>query len=225
MWARGLDDRPATRHLRAAGRARSGRSRRSCIPGPSPLEFTAPNLQYLMDSPVGVRAGRRSAQFTVGGAHVPLRAAPHRHRRRARRARAGRREDRPRSRARSSASTRPTSRAPTRSSPTTCRTPSGDGMEHRNSTVITSSGSIAADRTRPARHRRARVLPRLERRAHPPAVARAVRLRARQHLGRAVARRRVHAVLRAADAAAAPASPIVARHGADLRRPDRQRSR
>ena len=46
----------------------------------------------------------------------------------------------------------------------------GDGMEHRNSTVMTSS---AIDSQRPrgsARHGRARVLPRLERRAHPPAT-------------------------------------------------------
>ena len=56
-------------HLRAAGRARTGRSRRSCIRDRSPLEFTAPNLQYLMDSPsefgpVAIRAvhGRLAAR-------------------------------------------------------------------------------------------------------------------------------------------------------------------
>ncbi|MCU1383068.1 MAG: peptidase Do [Acidobacteria bacterium] len=64
MWAHGLDDRPATvtfeqpagMHWQVATQLH---------PGSSPLEFTAPNLQYLMDSPsefgpVTIR------QFTVG---------------------------------------------------------------------------------------------------------------------------------------------------------------
>ena len=46
---------------------------------------------------------------------------------------------------------------------------SGDGMEHRNSTVMTAAGSLRGDRSEPARHGRARVLPQLERRAHPAA--------------------------------------------------------
>ena len=87
----------------------------------------------------------------------------------------------------------------------------GDGMEHRNSTVITSPASIAGGRDGSARHGRARVLPRLERRAHPPEVARAVRFRAREHVRRAVARRGLHAVLRPAGRCSAPASPISAR--------------
>ena len=56
-----------------------------------------------------------------------------------------------------------------------------------------------ADGPRRARHGLARVLPRLERGAHPAEVARAVQLRGCQHLRRAVAGGRVHAVLRAAD--------------------------
>ena len=69
------DRRPSSRRP-----ARSGRSRRSCIPASTPLEFTAPNLQYLMDSPTefGPVAIR---QFTVGRPDVPVRAAPHGHRR------------------------------------------------------------------------------------------------------------------------------------------------
>ena len=123
MWARGLDDRPSDAHLRAAAQGAAGASPRSCMPGPAPLEFTAPNLQYLMDSPaefgpVAIRAvhSRRPRTFRFA-------AASHRHRRRARRLRQGRREDRPRGSATSSASSRRTSPAPTRSSPTTCRTP------------------------------------------------------------------------------------------------------
>jgi predicted metalloprotease with PDZ domain len=51
MWARGLDDRaitlaldpPAGRHWQVATQLQ---------PGSTPFDFTAPNLQYLMDSPV-----------------------------------------------------------------------------------------------------------------------------------------------------------------------------
>ncbi len=75
---------------------------------------------------------------------------------------------------------------------------SGDGMEHRNSTVMTSASAIRTERGGAARHGCPRVLPQLERRAHPPALARAVRFRARQHVRRAVAGRRIHAVLRPA---------------------------
>ena len=84
----------------------------------------------------------------------------------------------------------------------------GDGMEHRNSTVITSSSSIAQNRSGAARHGRPRVLPQLERRADSSAVARTVQLRSGEHVGRAVARRRVYAVLRPARAQPRRASPI-----------------
>ena len=62
MWARGLDDRPATITLtQPAGMQWQAATQ---LHG-SGLEFTAPNLQYLMDSPVefGPIAMR---QFTVG---------------------------------------------------------------------------------------------------------------------------------------------------------------
>jgi predicted metalloprotease with PDZ domain len=55
MWARGLEDRPASlRFEPPEGSFGEGpwRVATQLHPGPSPLEFTAPNLQYLMDSPV-----------------------------------------------------------------------------------------------------------------------------------------------------------------------------
>ena len=60
----------------------------------------------------------------------------------------------------------------------------GDGMEHRNSTVVTSATSFKNPRggARGARDRVARVLPLLERRADPPEDARAVQLRRREHI-------------------------------------------
>ena len=64
MWARGLDDRPsAITFVQPAGA--QWRVATQLKAGTSPLEFTAPNLQYLMDSPsefgpVVIR------QFTVG---------------------------------------------------------------------------------------------------------------------------------------------------------------
>lgn len=64
MWAHGLDDRPVVVSFeRPAGT--TWQVATQLHPGASPLEFTAPNLQYLMDSPaefgpVTVR------QFTVG---------------------------------------------------------------------------------------------------------------------------------------------------------------
>ena len=55
MWARGLDDRPAT--LRFDVPAGSNwRIATQLLPGGDPFTFTAPNLQYLMDSPTEVSA-------------------------------------------------------------------------------------------------------------------------------------------------------------------------
>jgi predicted metalloprotease with PDZ domain len=64
MWARGLDDRPsAITFVQPAGA--QWRVATQLKAGSSPLEFTAPNLQYLMDSPseFGPVVMR---QFTVG---------------------------------------------------------------------------------------------------------------------------------------------------------------
>jgi predicted metalloprotease with PDZ domain len=64
MWARGLDDRPATLVFEPPPGAR-WQVATQLHPGAAPFEFTAPNLQYLMDSPVelGPLAIR---QFSVG---------------------------------------------------------------------------------------------------------------------------------------------------------------
>ena len=50
----------------------------------------------------------------------------------------------------------------------------GDGMEHRNSTILTSPSSIRTSRLDLLRYDRARVLSLVERRTHSPAIARAV---------------------------------------------------
>jgi predicted metalloprotease with PDZ domain len=55
MWARGLDDRPVTLTLLPPDTAvtRSGWTVATQLhPGSTPFEFTAPNLQYLIDSPL-----------------------------------------------------------------------------------------------------------------------------------------------------------------------------
>jgi predicted metalloprotease with PDZ domain len=65
MWAHGLDDRAITFRLeQPAGLA--WKVATQLHPGSAPLEFTAPNLQYFMDSPVefGPVAFR---EFTVNG--------------------------------------------------------------------------------------------------------------------------------------------------------------
>jgi predicted metalloprotease with PDZ domain len=51
MWARGLDDRPASLRFEAP-EGEDWRIATQLHPGPTPFDFTAPNLQYLMDSPV-----------------------------------------------------------------------------------------------------------------------------------------------------------------------------
>ena len=65
MWAHGLDDRPAIVLFEQPAGMR-WQVATQLHPGSSPFEFTAPNLQYLMDSPsefgpVTIR------QFTTGG--------------------------------------------------------------------------------------------------------------------------------------------------------------
>jgi len=64
MWAHGFDDRPATVAFEQPA-GTNWQIATQLHPGSTPLEFTAPNLQYLMDSPVefGPIAMR---QFTVG---------------------------------------------------------------------------------------------------------------------------------------------------------------
>jgi predicted metalloprotease with PDZ domain len=50
MWARGFEMRPATLHFEAPAGS-SWRVGTQLFPGDDPFTFTAPNLQYLMDSP------------------------------------------------------------------------------------------------------------------------------------------------------------------------------
>jgi predicted metalloprotease with PDZ domain len=65
MWARGLDDRPSVVSF-AEPRGAAWRVATQLHAGSSPLEFTAPNLQYLMDSPSEFGAFRLR-QFSEGG--------------------------------------------------------------------------------------------------------------------------------------------------------------
>jgi len=67
MWARGLDDRPVTLTLaQPAGVTRSWTVATQLHQGATPLQFTAPNFPYLVDSPAefGPIAMR---QFSAGG--------------------------------------------------------------------------------------------------------------------------------------------------------------
>jgi predicted metalloprotease with PDZ domain len=66
MWARGLDDRPITvDFVPPAGR--DWRVATQLLPGPTETRFTAPNLQYLMDSPTEF-SGFSLRTFQVPGA-------------------------------------------------------------------------------------------------------------------------------------------------------------
>ncbi len=51
MWARGLEDRPVTVRFEPPPGGTSWRVATQLFPGPDAQTFTAPNLQYLMDSP------------------------------------------------------------------------------------------------------------------------------------------------------------------------------
>ena len=144
MWAHGLDDRPAIVVFEQPAGMR-WQVATQLHPGSSPLEFTAPNLQYLMDSPSEFGPVTHPS-IHRRRTHVPLRAASHRHRRRSSTAssRTSRRSSA--RRARSSASIRSTSRAHYTFLADYLPYANGDGMEHRNSTVMTAAGSIASSR-------------------------------------------------------------------------------
>jgi predicted metalloprotease with PDZ domain len=67
MWARGLDDRPATLTLtQPANVARPWTVATQLHTGGTPLTFTAPNLQYLIDSPLEFGPGVMR-QFSIEG--------------------------------------------------------------------------------------------------------------------------------------------------------------
>ena len=70
MWARGLDDRPvAVRFESPAGTA--WRVATQLMPGADALTYTAPNLQYLMDSPTELSAFSLRTFMVDGGPGVP----------------------------------------------------------------------------------------------------------------------------------------------------------
>ena len=64
MWVRGWDERPAT--IVFAPPAADWQAATQLFPGASPFVFSAPNLQYLMDSPVEL-APLATREFTVDG--------------------------------------------------------------------------------------------------------------------------------------------------------------
>jgi predicted metalloprotease with PDZ domain len=68
MWARGLADRSAVLVFEPPSGSR-WRVASQLFPGSTPLEFTAPNLQYLMDSPVEFGPGLLR-EFQVGGRRI-----------------------------------------------------------------------------------------------------------------------------------------------------------
>ena len=147
MWARGLDDRPATlTFTQPAGIARPWTVATQLHAGATPLSFTAPNLQYLIDSPAefGPVAMR---QFALGGRTFRF-AAHH----------AG-------SNAELDAFVQDVQKIVREEGAVYGEYPEyepgyytfladylsyadGDGMEHRNSTVMTEATSIGGDRIR-----------------------------------------------------------------------------
>ena len=213
MFARGWMDRPGARHVRAARRARRGRSPRSSFPPAIRCVFTAPNLQYLMDSPTEF-SNFTLRTFTVddGGedraaADVPRRAPARRHRCRGRRLREGRRAHRPRGVARLRRAAAVRHRHLHVPEPTIC--PGRTATAWSTATARRSpAGRAAQSRAAPGhpRHRVARVLPLLEHGADPLEGHRAVRLRGGRHERRALARRGLHQLLRRPDPRIAPAS-------------------
>ena len=215
LWAAWLEHlRRGTHQVAPHSTAPPWQAATQLFPTDDPMVFTAPNLQYLMDSPIEFGrivwrtfeapvAGRRGhdlrRRFGIALHHRRDRCGGRRLRLRAPASSS-------RKRGRCSASSRLTSATPTRLLADYLPSARNDGMEHRNSTVLTSERD-------PCRRlaaklldtRRPRVLSRLERRANPAALARTLRLRARERLRRAVVRRGRHQLLRwAADGARRP---------------------
>jgi predicted metalloprotease with PDZ domain len=143
MWAKGLGDRPATLVFEPPAGVR-WQVATQLHPGGSPFEFSAPNLQYLMDSPV--EAGPLAIrQFAVDGRTI--RVALHH---------AGSDAD-------LDALVKDVEKIVREQGEVFGEYPlyepgsytflvdylpwaSGDGMEHRNSTVITAAASVRGDR-------------------------------------------------------------------------------
>jgi predicted metalloprotease with PDZ domain len=146
MWARGLEQRPAVVEFRPPDR-RDGPAWQvatQLFPGAHPLEFTAPNLQYLMDSPVEFGPGTL-VEFNAGGPTIRVN-VHHDGTEAEARAFAGDVERIVREQ-REIFGEYPNFE-PGHYTFIADYLPyaSGDGMEHRNSTVVTSSGSIRSNR-------------------------------------------------------------------------------
>src|SRR5262245_24653396 len=71
MWARGLDDRPDVVEFAAVGGA-DWRFASQLHPGANRLELTAPNLQYLMDSPTEFSPFVQMREFANGSRRFRL---------------------------------------------------------------------------------------------------------------------------------------------------------
>ena len=144
MWAHGLDDRPATLTFQQPA-GMQWQVATQLLPGATPLEFTAPNLQYLMDSPA--EFGPESIRtFTVGSRtfrfalhHTGTEAELDSYLKDVEKI--VRQEG-----AIYGEQFRSTSAGHYTFLADYLPYADGDGMEHRNSTVITSSGSIATSR-------------------------------------------------------------------------------
>jgi predicted metalloprotease with PDZ domain len=144
MFARGFDDRSAVLTFEPPMGRTDWRVATQLMPGAGPFEFTAPNLQYLMDSPTEF-GPVAIEQFQVDGR--TFRVAAHH---------AGTADE-------LSGFVRDVERIVREQKAIFGEYPvyepghytfladylpyaNGDGMEHRNSTVVTSSGSIASHR-------------------------------------------------------------------------------
>jgi len=148
MWVRGLEDRPAAVTFESPSGA-SWQVATQLFPGPDARTFTAPNLQYLMDSPTEVGTfSQRTFTVRDGGREPTFRLAVHHDG----------------DEAQLDAFARDVEKivreergvygefAPYDGGVYTFLADylpwadGGDGMEHRNSTVVTSTGSVRANR-------------------------------------------------------------------------------
>jgi predicted metalloprotease with PDZ domain len=76
MWAKGYDDRPATLTFKPV--ADSWKVATQLLPTDNPYVYTAPNLQYLMDSPVELSDfSERSWEIESNGKSATIRLAIH----------------------------------------------------------------------------------------------------------------------------------------------------
>ena len=151
MWARGLEERPATvRFEPPAGQSgdTAWRVATQLLPGAEPFTYTAPNLQYLMDSPTEVSAFSLRT-FTVPGVAVSpvIRLAVHHTGTDAELDAFTKDVERIVGEARFIYGEYPAFEGNTYTFLADYLPwAAGDGMEHRNSTVVTSTTSIASNR-------------------------------------------------------------------------------